>query len=62
MIDPRVKSQGRGQNKRSRALKWGTVYLFGSITLIDTTTFIEIWVFQNLHFLLKKYGNYYAKL
>ena len=27
MIDPRVKSQARGQNNGSRALKWGIVHL-----------------------------------
>ena len=27
MIDPRVKNQARGQNNRSRALKWGIVDL-----------------------------------
>ena len=27
MIDPRVKSQARGQKNRSRALKWGIVNL-----------------------------------
>ena len=26
MIDPRVKSQARGQSDRSRALKWGIVH------------------------------------
>ena len=26
MIDPRVKSQARGQNNRSKALKWGIVH------------------------------------
>ena len=26
MIDPRVKSQARGQNNRFRALKWGIVH------------------------------------
>ena len=41
-IDPRVKSQARGQNNRSRALKWGIVHLCSSITFRDTTSFIEI--------------------
>ena len=31
MIYPRVKSQARGQNNRSRALKWGIVHLKVSI-------------------------------
>ena len=29
MIDPRVKSQARGQKNRSRALKWDIVHLWG---------------------------------
>ena len=53
MIDPRVKSQARGQNNGSRALKWGIVHLCGSITLRDTTSFIKIWVFQILRFCKK---------
>ena len=28
MIDPRDKNQARGQNNRSRALKWGIVHHF----------------------------------
>ena len=47
---PRVKSQARGQNNRSRAFKWGIVHLCSSITLREATSFIEIWVFQILHF------------
>ena len=42
MIDPRVKSQARGQNNRSRALEYGIIHLCSSITLRDTTTFIQI--------------------
>ena len=42
MIDPRVKSQARGQNNGSRALKWGIVHLCCSIPFRDTTNFIEI--------------------
>ena len=53
MIDPRVKSQARGQNNSSRALKWGIVHLCSSITFRDTTSFIEIWVFQILRFCKK---------
>ena len=33
VINPRVKSQARGQNNRSTALKWGIVHLCSSITL-----------------------------
>ena len=39
MIDPRVKSQARGQNNGSRALKWGIAHLFnlnGSRDMIKT--------------------------
>ena len=46
MFDPRVKSQPRSENNGSRALKWGIVHLCSSITFRDTTSFIEIWVFQ----------------
>ena len=53
IIDPRVKSQARGQNNGSRALKWGIVHLCSSITFRDTTSFIEIWVFQILRFCKK---------
>ena len=35
MINPRVKSQARGQNNRSRALKWGIVHLCSWITFRD---------------------------
>ena len=42
MIEPRVKSQARGQNDRSRALKWGIVHLCSSITFRDRTSFVEI--------------------
>ena len=52
-IDPRVKGQARDQNNRSRALKWDIVHLCSLITLRDTTSFIEIWVFQFLRFCRK---------
>ena len=55
MIYPRAKSQARGQNNGSRALKCGIVHLCSSITFRDTTSFIEIRVFQNLRF-CKKIG------
>ena len=39
MIDPRVKSQARGQNNGTIALKWGiVVHLGSSITFRDTTS------------------------
>ena len=50
---PRVKSQAIGQNNGSRALKWGIVHFCSSITFRDRTSFIEISVFQNLHFCKK---------
>ena len=53
MIDPRVITQARGQNNRSRALKWGIVHLSNSITFRDTSSFIEICVFQILRFCKK---------
>ena len=53
LIYPRVKSQARGQNNGSRALKWDIVYLCSSITFRDTTSFTEIWVFQILRFCKK---------
>ena len=37
MIDPRVKSQARGQNNGSRALKLGIVHLCNSRGLGDMT-------------------------
>ena len=60
MINSRIKSQGRGQNNMSRALKWGIVHLCSSNTFRDTTKFMKIWVFQFLHF-CKKWQNYYTK-
>ena len=42
MIDPRVKTQARGQNNGSRALKLGILGLCSSITFRDTTRFMEI--------------------
>ena len=45
-IDPRVKSQDRGQENRSRALKWDIVNLcnlngFGIMTKTKYVTFVE---------------------
>ena len=50
MIDPRVKSQARGQNNRSRALKWGIVHLcnlngYGDMIKNEICNFLEF-----LHF------------
>ena len=45
-IDPRLKSQARAGNNRSRALKWDIVHLCSSITFWATTNFIEIWGFK----------------
>ena len=42
MIDRRVKSQARGQNNWSRALKWGIVRLCSSKTFGDTTKFMKV--------------------
>ena len=53
MTSPRVKSQARGQNNRSSALKWGIVHLCSSITFRDTTKFMKKLVFQILHFCKK---------
>ena len=60
MIDPRVKSQARGQNNGSRALKWGIVHLCSLITFRDRTSFLEVTikyvkklVFQILQFCKK---------
>ena len=52
-IAPRVKNQARGQNKWSRALKWGIVRLCSLNAFGDTTKFIKMWVFQFLHFCKK---------
>ena len=41
-IAPRVKSQARGQNNWSRALKWGIVHLCSSNTFGDTTKFMKV--------------------
>ena len=45
-ITPRVKSQARGQNKRSRALKWGVVHFCSSDTFRNTTRFTKLRVFK----------------
>ena len=42
MVTPRVKAQARGQNNRSRALKWGIAYFCSSNTFGDTTKFMKI--------------------
>ena len=34
-VNPRVKAQARGQNNRSRALKWGIVHFCSSNTFED---------------------------
>ena len=52
MIDRRVRTQARGQNNRSKALKWGIVHLCTSNDFGDTTKCMKIWVFQ---------FNYFAK-
>ena len=36
MIDPRVKSEARAENNKSRASKWGIVTLCRSTTFKDT--------------------------
>ena len=46
MIDPRVKSQARGQNNRFRALKWGIVHHYnlkgsGDMTKNKLCDFLE---------------------
>ena len=51
--DSRVKSQARGQNNESRALKWGLVYLCSLLTFRDRRSFIEVWVFWISHFCKK---------
>ena len=50
MIDPRVKSQARGQNNGSRALKWGIVHPcnlngFGDMTKNKIMWFFWIFAF-----------------
>ena len=52
-IAPRVKSQARGQNNWSRALKWGIVRLCSLSTFWDTTVFMKMWVFHFLRFCKK---------
>ena len=52
-IAPRVKSQAKGQNSWSRALKWGIALLCSSGTFWDTTVFVKMWVFQSLQFCKK---------
>ena len=42
MIDPRVITQARGQNNRSRALNLGIVHLCSSTTFEDTTKFMKV--------------------
>ena len=44
-IAPRVKNQARGQNKWSRALKWGIVRFCSLNAFGDTTKFMKMWVF-----------------
>ena len=46
MIDPRIKSQAKGQNNRSRALKWGIAHLcnlngFGDMIKNKICNFLE---------------------
>ena len=53
MIDPRVKSQARGQNNGSRALKWGIVHLCSLSTFWGTIVFMKMWVFHFLRFCKK---------
>ena len=52
-ISPRVKNQARGQNKWSRALKWGIVRLCSLNAFGDKTKFIKMGGFQFLHFCKK---------
>ena len=52
-IAPRVKSQAKGQNNWSRALKWDIVCLCSSSTFWDTTVFMKMWVFRFLRFCKK---------
>ena len=60
MINPRVITQARVQNNRSRALKWGILHLCCSNVFGDTTKSMKICVFQFLHF-CKKWQKYYTK-
>ena len=53
MTTPSVKAQARGQNNRSRALKWGIVCLYSSSSFGDTTKYMKIWVLQFFHFCKK---------
>ena len=50
IIDPSVKSHARGQNNRSRALKWGTVCLGNSEIIRDTIRNKKYNFFKFLHF------------
>ena len=51
MIDPRVKSQARGQNNRFRALKWGIVHNCNLNGSGDMTKNKICNIFEFLHFL-----------
>ena len=53
MIAPTVKTQAKGQNNLSRALKWGIVGLCSLSIFWDTTVFMKMWVFQFLRFCKK---------
>ena len=51
MIDPRVKSQARSQNNRSRALKWGIVHYYnlrGFRDMIKNKKYVFFWIFEFL--------------
>ena len=53
MIGPRVENQARGQNNRSKALKWGIVHICSLNTFGDTTKYMKIWDIQFLRFCKK---------
>ena len=60
MINPRVKSQARGQKNRSRALKWGIVHLcnsndFGDMIKNKMYHFYRIFAFSQLSIVISAF-------